>query len=230
MSFQAMAAVIPLQLPTNDKFVLLMLANYADDNGKCWPSINRLSRDTGLSESSVRRCLHSLRDYSGIIAVQARVDSDGRQTSNNFLIDLSLCRRLALKDEGGEGVTQTPPPVTVEGGGCHTDRGEGVRLTPEPISKNLSMNHKPQLDKIELTADGWQNINPKTRLQWKSAYPAISIDQELEKARAWLSANPRNRKSNYERFLVNWFSRAQDSAPRVIAPQQKSDGSFRVAL
>ena len=42
MSFQAMAAAIPLRLPTNDKFVLLMLANYADENGKCWPSIDRL--------------------------------------------------------------------------------------------------------------------------------------------------------------------------------------------
>lgn len=49
--------------------------------------------------------------------------------------------------------------------------------------------------------------------RWQEAYPAISVPDQVERAAAWLHANPANRKSNYERFLVNWFSRAQDRAP-----------------
>lgn len=63
---------------------------------------------------------------------------------------------------------------------------------------------------------------------WRRAYPAISIDAEVSKAAAWLVANPKNRKSNYARFLTNWLARAQDKAP---AQGGGSDGSlFRGAI
>lgn len=51
--------------------------------------------------------------------------------------------------------------------------------------------------------------------QWQGAYPALSLEAELSKAAAWLIANPKNRKSNYARFLVGWFTRSQDRAPRI---------------
>lgn len=51
--------------------------------------------------------------------------------------------------------------------------------------------------------------------RWGEAYPALNLKTEIAKAGAWLAANPKNRKSNLERFVVNWLSRAQDKAPRV---------------
>ena len=54
---------------------------------------------------------------------------------------------------------------------------------------------------------------------WERAYPSVSISTELSKAAAWLLANPKNRKSNYARFLSAWLTRAQDKAPRVAVPQ-----------
>ncbi len=50
---------------------------------------------------------------------------------------------------------------------------------------------------------------------WREAYPAIDVRQEIAKAKAWLLANPKNRKSNIERFLTNWLTKAQDNAPRI---------------
>lgn len=49
---------------------------------------------------------------------------------------------------------------------------------------------------------------------WASAYPATNVLQELLKMRAWLEANPRNRKtkSGMRRFIVNWLSRAQNQS------------------
>ena len=60
----------------------------------------------------------------------------------------------------------------------------------------------------------FKNIGSSLEEKWEETYPAINIPQEIKKAEAWLLANPRNRKKNYERFLVNWFSRAQEKAPR----------------
>lgn len=70
-------------------------------------------------------------------------------------------------------------------------------------------------DKISLAADGWIGIPDDLLRQWDKAYPAVNIDGELAKAAAWVIANPKNRKSNYARFLTNWLTKAQDRAPRA---------------
>ncbi len=58
---------------------------------------------------------------------------------------------------------------------------------------------------------------------WAEAYPAVDVRQEIAKAAAWLMSNPKNRKSDYPRFLNNWLSRAQDSARPVQGRQQRPD-------
>lgn len=69
--------------------------------------------------------------------------------------------------------------------------------------------------KISLDADGrWIDISSILLATWKEAYPALSLDAELAKAAAWIIANPKNKKSNYARFLTNWLTRAQDKAPK----------------
>jgi len=54
------------------------------------------------------------------------------------------------------------------------------------------------------------DITKKDKAIWKKAYPACDIELELNKMAAWLIANPKNKKSNYKRFISNWLSRTQD--------------------
>lgn len=51
---------------------------------------------------------------------------------------------------------------------------------------------------------------------WSVAYPAVDVRQELYRMRAWLIANPKNRKTKAGifRFVVNWLSKNQNRAPR----------------
>lgn len=58
----------------------------------------------------------------------------------------------------------------------------------------------------------FKNITDDHRTQWKQAYPAVDVLSELRRAEVWAAANPKNRKSNWERFIVNWLSKAQNSA------------------
>ena len=53
--------------------------------------------------------------------------------------------------------------------------------------------------------------------EWQKAYPAVDVPGEIRRAHAWAVANPKNRKSNWAKFLVNWLKRTQDRAPRVEA-------------
>lgn len=85
MSFQAMAWATKIKLPTYEKFLLIVLANYADDAGKCWPSIETLCNDTGLSRPTVKRTLRKLADRSLIKKV--RRSKGNLQTSNFYLLE-----------------------------------------------------------------------------------------------------------------------------------------------
>ncbi|MCI2809370.1 hypothetical protein [Eoetvoesiella caeni] len=95
----------------------------------------------------------------------------------------------------------------------------------EDIQKKEAKASSAPARKIELDADGkWTGIPIAQRSTWETAYPALSLDAELAKAAAWILANPKNKKSNYARFLTNWLSRAQDSArPATPSNQQRFD-------
>ena len=96
----------------------------------------------------------------------------------------------------------------------------------------LTTNHKP-LTKITTLASrenrvphvAWSeagfSIPDTVKTGFTVAYPAVNLDAEIAKAHAWVLANPKNRKSNWGRFLKGWLQKAQDRAPR--AESQPSD-------
>lgn len=57
--------------------------------------------------------------------------------------------------------------------------------------------------------------------EWEIAYPAVDVRQQLHAMRAWLIANPKNRKTSkgMRRFVNSWLDRKQNSAHRVDAPR-----------
>ena len=63
MSFQAMAWAISQEIPrTCEKFLLVMLANYADQKGYCYPSIDKLSLELSQDRKTIIRSIKSLID------------------------------------------------------------------------------------------------------------------------------------------------------------------------
>lgn len=84
MSFQAMAWALKQPGKTNEKFLLIVIANYADERGQAWPSIERLCADTGMSRATVQRTLKKL-EKDGYVTRNKRVK--GRlQTSNLYTL------------------------------------------------------------------------------------------------------------------------------------------------
>lgn len=118
MSVQAMAWAIEQQevRDATARHVLLALANYADNEGRsAFPSTAKLERDTGLSESTIRRKLDAL-EQAGLIEkgnqaiVAAYIDRGDRRP---------ICYDLTM---GKRGVVVTPGDergVTVTRTGCH---------------------------------------------------------------------------------------------------------------
>jgi hypothetical protein len=88
MSFQAMAWAIKQPLQTYEKMALLMLANYADSHGKCWPSVGKLMDDCGMSRKQVQRCMTKLEGIN-LVRREGQMRSYG-QTTNMYYLNLNL--------------------------------------------------------------------------------------------------------------------------------------------
>lgn len=110
MSFEAMKWASEQEAGTStNKLLLLLLANYADQDFTCFPSIKKLAVMAECGESTVRRSLKDLAKRD-LIEIRTRFEPYGercRQTSNIYTL-------RGFQNE-------THPPV---------------KLTPAPLSKS----------------------------------------------------------------------------------------------
>jgi predicted transcriptional regulator len=60
--------------------VYIYLADRADKNGECWPSIPTISEELKLSKSTVRRALQDLRN-EGLLETEQRYRTKGGKSS-----------------------------------------------------------------------------------------------------------------------------------------------------
>jgi len=74
MSFQSMAWATSQKLErATDKYLLIMLANYANSDGECYPSIERISEDTAMDRKTVMKCFANLIELGLIVDTGKRV-------------------------------------------------------------------------------------------------------------------------------------------------------------
>ena len=131
---------------------------------------------------------------------------DGEIQAYKRLADVSRINgKLGGRPKKTQQVILANPAVTQQ-----EPSGLQPRTKNQEPRTNTSVSH----DKIVFDGSSFQNINGQITA-WVSAYPAVDVHAEIKKAAVWLMANPKNKKSNYARFLTSWISRAQDKAPRV---------------
>lgn len=98
------------------KLVLLALADWANEEGLCWPSINRLASKTGIAGRSVQRLIRQLEELNLV----RREEVSGK--GNRYWISLP-----ATECHPRHSVT---PPLTE------------VHPTPDTVSPNTSYTHQ----------------------------------------------------------------------------------------
>lgn len=82
MTLQAMVGAIDLpDLAPNEKLLLIVLGNYADQAWECWPAIKRMAADTGMGTRTITTTLGKLEER-GLIHRSERWRKDGSRASN----------------------------------------------------------------------------------------------------------------------------------------------------
>lgn len=83
MSVQAITWAFEQELDCGHKFVLVALANYADEEGRCWPSQEKLAKQCGLTRQRVNVILGDLEE-AGFIGIIPQTRDNGSTRSNVY--------------------------------------------------------------------------------------------------------------------------------------------------
>lgn len=132
MSYKATAWAYDLELPSPRKFVLVALADFADEEGTCFPSQERLAKMTGLGESTVRRALTDL-ESEHLLSKQPRF-KDGHRTSNRYRLAIG---RQPLAESGSN---RSLTPVIPLAQSVTTARSGRVTTNEPPEEPSLLLN------------------------------------------------------------------------------------------
>lgn len=103
-------------LSSTQKLVLLAFADWANDDGYCWPSINQIAIKSSMTDRSVQRILRQLEDMQFI----KREEVVGKGNRYWVMMPETECHPRQ---------NVTPPPTE-----CHP--------TPDTVSSNTSMTHQ----------------------------------------------------------------------------------------
>ena len=132
MSITLMTAVWRIEsLSSTQKLVLLSLADNANDQGECYPSIPQISRRTCLSDRSVRSTIRSL-EAAGFIRSAARSG-----TSTVYFLDLSTPEGRSAPECSSARKDVPPTPE-----GRSAPPRKDVPPTPERGSPKPSLNRQ----------------------------------------------------------------------------------------
>ena len=101
MSLESLNLALKTQnLSPTRKLVLVVLANYADEHGSCYPSYKHISKIVGLKDpKGVQRIIKEF-EQSGLLRIEHRITEDRGQTSNRYHLTFNRTPLGAV----------TPPP------------------------------------------------------------------------------------------------------------------------
>jgi hypothetical protein len=134
MSIKVMARVWENETVTDhtELLILLAMADFSDDAGNCFPSINRLAKKSRLSDRQAHRVIKKLCDKRWLELVEKGGVRNGKNVSNRYKILLADLQEQKEGDVMTGGDTVTPPQRGVRGDAM-TPRGDAM-MTPRGVT------------------------------------------------------------------------------------------------
>lgn len=149
------------------KLVLLALANYADEDGYCYPSQATLAIVTEMSRDSIARHMKAL-EGAGLLAREGRFDKTGRRTTDMV--------RVLISPMGTPANCGVPTPA--ETGGTPLQK-QGVR-TPQKQG-DLNLKKEPSKEDSPQTPEGaGAGISNSDGEGEQGAEPADALDTQFD--------------------------------------------------
>lgn len=183
-----------LDLPDSQKIVLLALADCANDEGHCWPSMASLARKCSKGERTVQGVIKQLVDAGHV----TREEVIGKGC--NYWVH----PRRDCAPQPSRPARTAPPQGTAQTPAAAADKPSRTVITKTQNARGtrLSSNWRPK----PLPADLADAV---------AAWPAGAIERELARFRDWAASAPgaKGVKSDWDATWRNWLRRKIDESP-----------------
>lgn len=200
MSIHIMKSVWDCRLPegisknrrSTVKLVLLKLADNASDNGKCWPSMERIAHEADMSVRSVIRCINELESCNIIKRETKWID---RKKHNTYFINTPLLSEIAnpYKRETSQ-YEEDNPFLTSDSLSSTSDSLSNVvdSLSHKPSlnhQRTINLNHKrdetsrPTSNDLKASQEDKFFIDQLDEEDFKHCHNAMSILKHFKRSR-----------------------------------------------
>jgi hypothetical protein len=211
MSVRVMTQVWALDLPDSEKIVLLALADCANDEGGCWPSMRTLTVKCSKTDRTIQTAIKSLVDKGHL----SREEIVGKG-----------CRYLVHPDEDAK---LTPEVASPRSG----FPPKGTTLTPEAASDKPSRTLTNTKRATRLPDDF---VVPLDWIEWaiaKRGWSGADARDEAENFRGYWQARAGKEatKLDWEKTWQNWVRNSRRKAGAVATgpPSQPADFASHLA-
>jgi biotin operon repressor len=215
VSIRIMSAVFESKtLGPTERLVMLALADHADDEGKCYPSILRLCERTGLSERAVQTNVKKLTE-AGYLAVHI---GGGKGNANLYFVSPNPAANAPrTKCTPAPDAPQTP----------HDVRPNPAPDAPEPSGniKEPSIEAAPRRRRKPEVAipEGWVPNERNIADARERGFSAWEIEDEADKFRNHHTARG-SLFRDWDAAWRTWLGKARQFQGRSVAGQAKTFG------
>lgn len=236
MSYKATNWAWEQALKSGDKFVLVALADMADEKHSCFPSQATLARMVGASERTVRGSVARLTDM-GLLSREERRRKDGRKSSDRYFLSVGMDQRQNLPVDDFTGNPRPTSPATHDDFTGRSDRyieeepSENHQKEPSDTSGvELFVLEAPQITAGGPTFDEFWAVWPKKVAKpdalraWVKAVKNVSASLIVEAAILYRD-NPSIPERKFIPYAATWLNRAgwDDELPSGgAAPMQRA--------
>jgi len=118
------------QTPTK-RLILILLANYCDDENSCYPSYSHIAKLAGLKDPKhIARIIKEFEDL-GLLKIQKRYKEDGGNTSNRYFLTLKT-------DNTDPRGLQTPTPPVLDTPTLGVSTPPNTKEEPKDDTKDIN--------------------------------------------------------------------------------------------
>ena len=178
---------------SSERLVILALAKFSDDAGRCFPSVEKLTAITHLNRKTVFSALKAL-SQSGVVSAQK-----SERNANRYQLNYALCRTENGTTENGtteNGTTENGTAVVPKTGqpvvpnlgheqiSEHINeqiRGETPLPPPSPAAKREAQTHRFSLSEIPDAS------KEKTRTHQAFKPPELGVELTESAFRDWMT-------------------------------------------
>ena len=167
---------------SSERLVILALAKFSDDAGRCFPSVEKLTAITHLNRKTVFSALKAL-SQSGVVSAQK-----SERNANRYQLNYALCRTENGTTENGTAVVpKTGQPVVPNLG--HKQISEHINEQireeplppPSPAAKREAQTHRFSLSEIPDAS------KEKTRTHQAFKPPELGVELTESAFRDWMT-------------------------------------------